>query len=108
MAKAGGCNRTSDKAHEVKAASVGGVVSIGSKRRRQMPTHSARRYFFILQWADHLHDDPHGTDFPNAGAALKYAEQIIRELKEAGGYDDPSLKMIVKDADGGVVHVIPF
>ena len=73
-----------------------------------MPTLSARRYFFILQWPDHQHDDPHGTDFPNDKAAQNYAKRIVRELKQAGGYDDPNLKMIVKDADGDVVHIIPF
>ncbi len=36
-----------------------------------------------------------------------YAERIIRELKEAGGYDDPGL-MIVKDDTGKVIHSIPF
>ena len=73
-----------------------------------MPILNARRYFFIIQWPDGQHDDPHGTDFPRAEDALKYSNRIIRELKEAGGYDDPNLRMIVKDSEGDVVHVIPF
>lgn len=34
-----------------------------------MPTASARRYFFVLQWADGQHDDPDGTLLPSDGRA---------------------------------------
>ncbi len=37
------------------------------------------------------HDDRGGTLMPNDKAALVYARRIIRELKEAGGYNDPAL-----------------
>ncbi len=65
-------------------------------------------YFFVLQWPDRQHDDPYGSYLPSHAAALEYAHRIIRELKEAPGYDDPNLKMIVKNADGDVLYLIPF
>ena len=34
--------------------------------------------------------------------ARRYANCIIRELKQAGRYDDPGLAMFVKDADGAL------
>ena len=33
---------------------------------------------------------------PDDGAAVIYANRIIGELKEAGGYDDPGLVMIIR------------
>lgn len=71
-------------------------------------TLSPRRYFFSLQWADRLHDDLDGTPLPSDADALAYAKRIIRELKEAGGYDDPGIKMIVKNTNGKVLCSIPF
>jgi len=66
------------------------------------------RYFFILRWPDREHDDPDGTPLPNKEAALAYAERIVRELKEAGGYDDPDLMMIVQDSAGETIFSIAF
>lgn len=66
------------------------------------------RYFFAIQWSDHEHDDNDGTSLRNDAAAVKHAYRIIRELKEAGGYDDPELKMIIKNEAGTVIHTIPF
>jgi hypothetical protein len=66
------------------------------------------RYYFILQWDSREHDDPHGTALPNDQAARDYAERIIRELKEAGGYDDEDLAMVVKNAADRIVFSIPF
>ena len=37
-----------------------------------------------------------------------YAERVIRELKEAGGYDDDELIMIVKDDARRTIFSIPF
>jgi len=54
------------------------------------------------------HDDPEGTALPNKEAALAYAGRIMRELKEAGGYDDPGLMMIVKDSAGETIFSVPF
>ena len=69
---------------------------------------NARRYFFVLQWTDRQHDDPHGTLLLSDADAVAYAYRIVRELKEAGGYDDPDLKLIVKNANDDVIHIIPF
>jgi hypothetical protein len=70
-------------------------------------TDVAERYFFVIRWPDRNDDDGEGTLFLSRSAARAYAERIIRELKEAGGYDDPGL-MIVKDDTGKVIHSIPF
>jgi hypothetical protein len=71
-------------------------------------TDVAARYFFVIRWPDHNDDDAEGTLFLSKSAALAYAERIIRELKEAGGYDEPGLTMIVRDHDDNVVYSIPF
>jgi len=67
----------------------------------------AERYFFVIRWPDHDDDDAEGTLFLSRSAALAYAERIIRELKEAGGYDEPGL-MVVQDANSKTVHSISF
>lgn len=59
-----------------------------------------RRYFFILCWPDKEHDNNDGTPLPGENAARDHAQRIIRELKEAGGYDDPGSAMIVKSVAG--------
>ena len=46
------------------------------------------RYYFIPQWDSRTDDDRIGTLLANDDAARDYAERIIGELKEAGGYDD--------------------
>jgi hypothetical protein len=67
------------------------------------------RYRFVIRWPDHQHLDPEGTRFPDDAAARRYAERVIRELKEAGGdYDHSELLMVVTDDDGKELFVIPF
>jgi hypothetical protein len=66
------------------------------------------RYFFDLRWSDRTHDDQDGTPLPNQMAAYYFAQRVIRELKKAGGYDDPSLVMIVKNEASRQVFSIPF
>jgi hypothetical protein len=70
------------------------------------------RYFFVVRWPDldddDDDDDEDGTLLPNRTAALTYAQCIIRELKDAGGYDDPGSTMIVRNAEGEVIYSIPF
>lgn len=56
------------------------------------------KYYFVLQWPDRKHDDRHGTMLPDDRAARAYAERVVRELIEAGGYDDPNLTMVVTNA----------
>lgn len=68
----------------------------------------AERYFFVIRWPDHDDDDEEGTLFLSRSAALGYAQRIVRELKEAGGYDEPGLMMIVTDDTGKVIYSIPF
>jgi hypothetical protein len=68
-----------------------------------------QRYFFVIQCPNQEeNDDECGTRLPNEVAARGLAEQIIRELKEAGGYDGPGFIMIVKDTRGKTVFAIPF
>jgi Domain of unknown function (DUF6894) len=67
------------------------------------------RFYFVIRWpGGSLDDDNEGTELPDEEAALAYARRIIRELKDAGGYDDPGLTMIVQDATGNVARTIPF
>jgi hypothetical protein len=66
------------------------------------------RYFFALRWSDKVHDDTDGTVLSGADAAYAYAKRIIGELKEAGGYDDPGLTMVVMGDNGDTIHSIPF
>ena len=67
------------------------------------------RFYFIIVWPDAaVDDDTEGTFLPSREAALAYAERIIRELKEADGYDDRAPTMIVRDATGKAVFSIPF
>jgi hypothetical protein len=66
------------------------------------------RYHFIIRWPDRDDGDPEGTRLANVAAAQRYAERVIRELKEAGGYDDPGLLMVVADGDGNEILAIPF
>ena len=49
-----------------------------------------------------------GTVLANDGAAREYAVRIISELIDGGGYDDPGLSMIVKDAAERQILAIPF
>jgi hypothetical protein len=65
-------------------------------------------YYFDVRGYREDHDDRGGTLMPNDEAALAYARRIIRELIEIGGYRDPSLTMIVRNAAGKTVYSIPF
>jgi len=67
-----------------------------------------KRYFFVVEGPEELHDDHFGTLLPNDDAALAYAKRIIRELKDAGGYDDPRLKMIVQNAQRQAIFALTF
>jgi len=67
-----------------------------------------QKYFFLVSGPGQLHDDDVGTPLPSHDAARAYAERIIRELTEAGGYDDPRLKMIVQNAQRQTIFTIPF
>ena len=64
-------------------------------------------YFFVLEGPDGTDDDESGTECRSDCVARKYAERIVSELK-AAGYDDHRQKLIVKNTEGDVVHVISF
>ncbi len=49
-----------------------------------------------------------GTVLEGDGVARIYANRIIGELKEAGGYDDPGLAMTVRNESGKAVFIVPF
>jgi hypothetical protein len=67
------------------------------------------RYFFVLCGpANETHDDTNGTDFSDPSGALAYAERIIGELKEAGGYETPGWALLVKTDGGKEVATLPF
>jgi hypothetical protein len=66
------------------------------------------RYHFLIRWPDHIDEDDEGTVLPSEDAAARYAQRIINELREAGGYDDPSLTLHVNDEWGRAVFSIPF
>jgi hypothetical protein len=80
---------------------MGATVASAGKRRLS-------RYYFDIRWPDREHDDPHGTALPNDEAAYEYAIRAIRELKGGGGYDEPGLKMVVRNADDKSIFSIPF
>ena len=66
------------------------------------------RYHFVIRWPDRDRVDPQGTGFPDVASARRYAEQVVRELKEGGGYDDPELLLVVTDGDGNQIFSVPF
>jgi hypothetical protein len=70
---------------------------------------SVQRYFFTIRDSDRrVKDDPHGTDLPDAAAALFFAEHTISELRHGFGYNDPQLIMIVQDEGRHSVWSLPF
>ena len=73
-----------------------------------MPVAEVRRYYFGLRWPGHEDDDANGMLLSDDAAALNYADRLIRQLKDAGGYSDPNLTVIVRDGMKRVVLSIPF
>jgi hypothetical protein len=69
-----------------------------------MPVADVRRYYFGLRRSGHEDDDANGTLLSDDAAALNYADRLIRQLKDAGGYSDPNLMMIVRDGMKKVVQ----
>jgi hypothetical protein len=45
---------------------------------------------------------------PNDQSATAYARFIIRHLKQAGQHDDPSLTLLVQNAEGETIASLPF
>ena len=64
-------------------------------------------YFDVLSYGE-KHDYRGRTLMADDDAALDYARRLIRDLRETGGYDDPALTLIVRNAVGQTVFSIPF
>jgi hypothetical protein len=65
-------------------------------------------YYFDVRSYGELHDHRGGTLMADDDAALDYARRLIRDLRQAGGYDDPGLTLIVRNSVGRTVFSIPF
>ncbi len=66
-------------------------------------------YFFTIQALNGgLEHVRIGKVLPDIMAALAHAEGMIRELQKQGEYDDPELKMLVKDQLQQTVLFLPF
>jgi hypothetical protein len=67
------------------------------------------QYFFVIQWPDgKKRDDPNGTILPNDAAALSNAERVIESLRMEKGYNDPRLRILVRNEKHQTVLTIPF
>ena len=56
------------------------------------------RYFFTIQASNgDLEDDRISEALPDITAALAHAERMISDLQKEDRYNDPGLKMFVKD-----------
>jgi hypothetical protein len=66
------------------------------------------RYFFVIEGQDQYDPDDDGTQLAHPEAARLHAKRIISELRDAGGYDDPSLALFVKDTSGEILFSLPF
>jgi hypothetical protein len=65
-------------------------------------------YFFVLQGRNDTRDDPGSVVCWSDEAAREYAERIVFDLKQAFGYEDPDLELIVINAAGEVVDLVSF
>jgi hypothetical protein len=52
--------------------------------------------------------DAGSTNLPDDDAARHYGHLIIRELKQREGRHNPNLKLVVRNGNDNVSHVIPF
>jgi hypothetical protein len=66
------------------------------------------QYFFDVRSQEFDYRDSDGITLADGGAAIAYAERMIRELKEDEGYEAPDLEMFVKDAFERAIITIRF
>ena len=68
------------------------------------------RYHFVVTWRDRVREygNTEGTVLQDEEEARRFAARVVRELKQAGGHDDPELCMVVKDAQGREVFTLSF
>ena len=66
------------------------------------------RFFFSMNGPNQDYEDCDGIDLPDGYTALSYAKRIVCELKEAGGYGDHRLKLVVQNDRRATIFSIPF
>ena len=67
------------------------------------------RYYFVLHGPDgEVHSDDYGTELANKTQAFAYAQRIVSELKEAGGYEEPGWAMYIRSASDDEIALLPF
>jgi hypothetical protein len=68
------------------------------------------QYFFDVRSSTWGYTDPDGISLRDDGAAIAYAERMIRELKadDGDGYNEPDLQMFVRNEIGALSFSIPF
>jgi len=67
------------------------------------------RYYFVLHGPDgEIHDDHDGTELADKTQAFAYAERIVGELKEAGGYEEPGWAMYIRSGSDDEIALLPF
>jgi Domain of unknown function (DUF6894) len=66
-------------------------------------------YSFTAEWPDNIRSGDAGTTrLSDDSQARHFAMLLVRELRERAEYKHPGLRMIVRNAEGDVVHVISF
>jgi hypothetical protein len=66
------------------------------------------RCFFVLEGQDEKYGDSAGTMFADQTSALAFGARIMRELKDAGGYDEAGWILHIRDERDGAVASLPF
>ena len=78
----------------------------GKGPRAQWGDHAP--YFFVIRNGTVEGNDQDGTPLQDDEDARNYANRIIRELKEGGGYDEGDWALIVFAEGGRQVCSVPF
>jgi hypothetical protein len=65
-------------------------------------------YFFIIEGEGRRFDDDGGMWLPDDHTALAQAKMLIQVIKEDGELDYSGWRVIVQDASGRRVGVVPF
>ena len=65
-------------------------------------------YTFAVEPGGRKNADIRWINLPDHGWAREHADLIIQALRQHPEYREPELKMVVKDCNGEVVHIIPL
>ena len=65
-------------------------------------------YFFTESWPDGRSEDARTTSLSDEDHARRYAHLIIRELKALPDYRNTAQRMMVRDDNGDILHIILF